>query len=180
MSRVKFYNYLNKIQACDPAVKWVKKKTLKPAWERCENPLWMMWLVLEISESGPFKKSYQGEYLRRNIVRSTLDVLHKYAYVLEIEKEIGTIHHKKRYEAGNESSNNVVNNAFETIEMIDNDGFYYGWKDADSVEGFMKSLSDIIRKRISFKTLNKMYLIHKKYVFEDCEEVVLVLRFGSS
>ncbi len=41
-------NKLQKMNACEEAVKWCDKgsyKTLQEAWESCDNVLWMMWLI---------------------------------------------------------------------------------------------------------------------------------------
>jgi hypothetical protein len=40
-----FSDQLRKLKACDRSLQWAKGKTIKQAWEKCENSHWMMWLL---------------------------------------------------------------------------------------------------------------------------------------
>jgi hypothetical protein len=49
-----FRDDLARIQACEPAIKWVGKKTLEEAWATCERADWMVWLLFRIHDGGPW------------------------------------------------------------------------------------------------------------------------------
>ncbi len=40
-----FRGQLEKLEACKESIAWVKDKTLEEAWEKCENPEWMIWFL---------------------------------------------------------------------------------------------------------------------------------------
>jgi hypothetical protein len=45
---MKFRDYLESIGACAPARDWVDEKTLTVAWATCEDPGWMLWLLMHV------------------------------------------------------------------------------------------------------------------------------------
>jgi len=42
-----FRSFLERVEACDPALKWVESKSLRTAWRTCKNGAWMLWLAGE-------------------------------------------------------------------------------------------------------------------------------------
>ena len=38
-------DYLRGIDACSPAIEWVGNRALRQAWDECENPEWLLWLI---------------------------------------------------------------------------------------------------------------------------------------
>jgi hypothetical protein len=40
-----FRDQLEKLEACQESLDWVGNKSLKEAWEKCENPEWMIWFL---------------------------------------------------------------------------------------------------------------------------------------
>ena len=40
--------WLTKKKACQVALDWVETRTLKQAWADCENPQWMLWLLVRL------------------------------------------------------------------------------------------------------------------------------------
>ncbi len=38
---------LEKLGACDESLEWVRGKTIKQAWETCENTSWMFWILIK-------------------------------------------------------------------------------------------------------------------------------------
>src|SRR5262245_35150456 len=51
MDAEQFQEKLESLKACSDARNWAKGKSLTEAWDQCENPRWMLWLL------GKTKKS---------------------------------------------------------------------------------------------------------------------------
>jgi len=48
MTNKQFIKKLKSLDACEDAVAWVGKKSLKTAWAKCERADWMLWLAFEL------------------------------------------------------------------------------------------------------------------------------------
>jgi len=62
-----FRGLLEDLQACQPAIDWVGKKSLKTAWNTCQEPEWMWWLLdnvyFEISKETMFENAiFEASY----------------------------------------------------------------------------------------------------------------------
>jgi hypothetical protein len=56
-----FRGLLEKLRACQTAMDWVGKKSLKTAWNTCQEPTWMWWLIENvdnISDQAVIEASY--------------------------------------------------------------------------------------------------------------------------
>jgi len=45
MNAIEFTNHLIKLNACSEARQWAEGKSLVDAWDQCNDPQWMMWLL---------------------------------------------------------------------------------------------------------------------------------------
>jgi len=48
---MQFKEFLESIDACEPALEWVGDRTAEQAWAECERADWLMWLAYEVGES---------------------------------------------------------------------------------------------------------------------------------
>lgn len=73
-------HWLKKIEACGPAIKWVRKMrkegaTAEAMWHLCPKPLWMLWILLRLDlDKEVIKWAYHAtcnvveQYPRDNII----------------------------------------------------------------------------------------------------------------
>ncbi len=40
-----FKDQLEKLNACNQSLEWIKDKTIEEAWKTCKNPNWMLWIL---------------------------------------------------------------------------------------------------------------------------------------
>ena len=61
---MKFHEFLEKDEACEKARRWVGEHGLKWAWDNCEHPGWMLWLLVDNygdeNSSWPTRKDVQA------------------------------------------------------------------------------------------------------------------------
>lgn len=68
-----FRQWLGECGACEPAREWVGNKSFPQAWDTCESPDWMFWVVKELWHAPT---AAQNRALVRCAVASALSVLH--------------------------------------------------------------------------------------------------------
>jgi len=73
LSATRFQTALRKLGACAPARTWAKGKDYATAWQECQNPDWLLWLLAETSNLSPRTNELLACRFAREVVHLNTD-----------------------------------------------------------------------------------------------------------